>query len=289
MKVTGFTIIRNAVKYDFPVVEAIRSVLPICTDFIVAIGNSDDDTEALIKSIDSGKIKILHTIWDDTKRTGGVVLAEETDKAMRAVNADTDWCVYIQADEVMHEDYHQQILSAMRTHKDNPAVDGLLFRYLHFYGSYNYISVDPSAFKHEIRVIKNNRHIYSYRDAQGFRKGNDEKLRVVQLDALIYHYTKVNDPTLLQHKHRECSRYWHNDEWIEHRLSASSEYDFTGVMLVPFNGIHPQVMNERIASAGWPFYHDHRRNKFSLKKRLKMVVERLGFNISYRNYILVKK
>ncbi len=30
MKVVGFTIIRNAVKYDYPVVEAITSVMPLC-------------------------------------------------------------------------------------------------------------------------------------------------------------------------------------------------------------------------------------------------------------------
>ena len=44
MKVSGFTFIRNAIKFDYPVVEAIKSILPVCDDFFVAVGNSDDNT-----------------------------------------------------------------------------------------------------------------------------------------------------------------------------------------------------------------------------------------------------
>jgi hypothetical protein len=44
MKVAGFTFIRNAVKNDYPVVEAITSILSICDEFVVALGNSDDGT-----------------------------------------------------------------------------------------------------------------------------------------------------------------------------------------------------------------------------------------------------
>ena len=75
MKVTGFTFIRNAVKFDYPVTEAIRSILPLCNDFIVAVGNSDDDTETLIQSVDKQKIRIVKTSWDDSPemKKGGKV------------------------------------------------------------------------------------------------------------------------------------------------------------------------------------------------------------------------
>lgn len=49
MKVCGFTFIRNAEKYDFPIVEAITSILPICDKFVVAVGESEDNTRAIIK------------------------------------------------------------------------------------------------------------------------------------------------------------------------------------------------------------------------------------------------
>ena len=48
MKVTGFTFIRNAIRYDYPVKEAILSILPLCDEFVVAVGKSDDDTRSLI-------------------------------------------------------------------------------------------------------------------------------------------------------------------------------------------------------------------------------------------------
>jgi len=112
MKVSGFTVIRNAVKYDYPIVEAIQSILPLCDEVVVAVGNSDDDTLQLIQNIDP-KIRIIETIWDDTLREGGRVLAVETDKAFAAISSDSDWAFYIQGDEVIHENYHSTILAAM--------------------------------------------------------------------------------------------------------------------------------------------------------------------------------
>ncbi|MGZ3884446.1 MAG: glycosyltransferase family 2 protein, partial [Bacteroidia bacterium] len=85
MKVTGFTIIRNAVKYDYPVVEAIRSALPVCDEFLVSVGNSDDGTMELIRSINSPKLKIMESVWDDRLREGGKLLSVETNKAFDAI------------------------------------------------------------------------------------------------------------------------------------------------------------------------------------------------------------
>jgi glycosyltransferase involved in cell wall biosynthesis len=113
MKVSGFTIVRNALKYDYPIVEAISSILPICDEVIVAVGKSDDDTLNLIRSIDSSKIKIVETVWNDALREGGRVLADETNKALAACAKDSDWCFYIQGDEVIHEADHPAILDAM--------------------------------------------------------------------------------------------------------------------------------------------------------------------------------
>ena len=55
MKVSGFSFIKNALIYDFPIVEAIKSILPICDEFVVAVGESDDDTLELIAEYRSGK------------------------------------------------------------------------------------------------------------------------------------------------------------------------------------------------------------------------------------------
>ena len=35
MKVVGFTFIRNALTYDYPVLESIQSLLPLCDEMVV--------------------------------------------------------------------------------------------------------------------------------------------------------------------------------------------------------------------------------------------------------------
>jgi hypothetical protein len=53
-------------------------------------------------------------------------LADETNKAFRAITGNPDWCFYIQGDEVLHEKYHDVIREGMERWKDDPEVDGLL-------------------------------------------------------------------------------------------------------------------------------------------------------------------
>ena len=59
MTVSGFTFCRNAVKYDYPVVESIKSALPLCDEFIVNVGRCEDGTLELIRSIRDPRIKIV--------------------------------------------------------------------------------------------------------------------------------------------------------------------------------------------------------------------------------------
>jgi len=162
MRIVGFTFIKNALKYDYPIVEAIRSILPICDEVVVAVGKSEDDTLKLVASIHPEKVKIIETTWDENLRKGGHVLAEETNKAFDAIDSDADWCFYIQGDEVLHEQYSDVVKSAMFQHKDNLNVEGLLFKYRHFYGSYDYIGDSRKWYRQEIRIIRNDKSIRSY-------------------------------------------------------------------------------------------------------------------------------
>ena len=154
MKVCGFTFIRNAEKYDFPIVEAISSVLPICDHFVVAVGKSEDGTRKLIENIAPDKITIVDTLWDENLKTGGRVYADETNKAMDAVPEECDWCLYIQGDEVIHEKFLPEIKKAMTSNLDIREVEGLLFNYKHFYGTYDYVGDCRHWYRKEIRVIR---------------------------------------------------------------------------------------------------------------------------------------
>lgn len=286
MKVAGFTFIRNAIKYDYPVVEAITSVLPVCDEFIVAVGRSDDETLQLIKNINSPKIKIIETVWDDTLREGGQVLADETNKALKAVSADTTWAFYIQADECIHEKYLPAVKEAMLKWKDDRQVEGLLFNYLHFYGSYDYIGDSRKWYRKEIRIIRNNSGITSYRDAQGFRK-DGEKLKVKPIDAFVYHYGWVKPPQLQQAKLEVFNRLWHDEEWMKKNIKQANEFDYSQIdSLAQFKDTHPAVMLQRIKNKNWKFTFDHSRKKLSLKSRVLMLIEQtMGWRIGeYKNY-----
>jgi hypothetical protein len=290
MKVTGFSIIRNAVKYDYPIVEAIQSILPVCDEFVIGIGQSEDDTIALIESINSPKIKIIHTVWDDNLRTGGLVLSDETNKVFKAIGDDTDWCFYIQGDEVIHEQYHAAIRNGMQQHLADKRVDGLLFKYQHFYGSYDYVGSSTRWYPHEIRIIRNDKNIYSYKDAQGFRRGDDEKLRVKLLDACVYHYGWVKDPRAMQRKQENFHKMWHDDAWLESNVVKADAFDYAGDIdeLAKFTGTHPAVMQARINRINWQFDYDISYNKRSLKTKFKQFAEDvLGISMSYKNYKLI--
>lgn len=290
MKISGFSFIKNALKYDYPIVEAITSILPICDEFIVAVGKSEDETLELIRNIDPEKIKIVETEWDESLREGGRVLAVETDKAFKAISPDSDWAFYIQGDEVMHEKYLPVVKKAMEDFKEDSKVDGLLFNYLHFYGSYDYVGSADNWYPHEIRVIKNDPSIYSYKDAQGFRKGDNEKLRVKPIDAYMYHYGWVKDPRAMQKKQEDFNKLWHDDQWIEENIAKADEFDYLkGISsLYKFQDKHPEVMKNRIERINWKFDYDISFNKRSLKYRTKGFLKKyFGLDFSHNNYIKV--
>jgi hypothetical protein len=295
MKVSGFTFIRNAIKFDYPVVEAIKSILPVCDDFFVAVGNSDDKTLDIVQNIDKQKIKIIETVWDDSPemKKGGKVFACETDKAFNAIPADTDWAFYIQGDEVIHEKYLDTIYSSMKKWENDKTVDGLLFNYLHFYGSYDYVGISPKWYNHEIRIIRNDKTIYSFRDAQGFRKGNNEKLNVKPVEAYVYHYGWVKEPETMMKKAINANSFYQEKNILKQMKSKDSngrkEFDYSAIdALNSFTGTHPKVMEERIRRKNWSFEHDISFNKLSLRYRGKIFIKKyLGINTYYENYRLI--
>lgn len=291
MKVAGFTFIRNAIKNDYSIVEAIQSILPICDEFVVAVGRSDDETLSLVQGIDSPKIKIIETVWDDTLREGGRTFALETDKAYDAISKDTDWAFYIQGDECVHESYLPIIKQAMLDNLDKKEVEGLLLKYIHFYGSYDYYASSRRWYRNEIRVLKYDKDVRSYRDAQGFRK-SDRKIKVKQIDAFMYHYGWVKPTKGLKNKVHNFNQFYHDDHWIAEHLPQDLEFDYGNAdILEKFEGTHPAVMQKRIDAVNWKFSFDPTvlKKKTDLRRRVLQKIERLtGWRIGeYKNYKVV--
>lgn len=289
-RVVGFTFVRNAVLYDYPVLEAIQSILPVCDYFVVAVGRSEDETLDLVRSLNDPRLHIVETVWDETLRTGGRVLAEETNKAFDAIPTEYDWCFYIQADECVHEQDLPIIQDAMSRWLCDVQTEGLLFQYRHFYGSYDYIGVSRRWYRREVRIIRNDKRIRSWRDAQGFRI-NGRKLKVRLLDAYIYHYGWVKPPEAQQRKQRHFQRWWHSDEVVQRLVGNAPSYMYDDTEpLERFQGTHPAVIQPRIQALNWYFNVDPARARWPWKDRLSRWIERhTGWRPGeYKNYYLLR-
>ena len=291
MKVCGFTFIRNAEKFDFPVIEAIKSVLPVCDKFVVAVGKSEDETSQIIQNIAPEKMIIIDTVWDENLKKGGEVYAAETNKAFDQIPAEFDWCFYIQGDEVLHEKYIETIKKAMLDNLGNKNVEGLLFGFRHFYGTYDYVGDCRHWYRNEIRVIRNDKTIRSYRDAQGFRK-NGQKLNVLPVNAEIYHYGWVRHPRFMQQKIDSVKQFYEGISGqkaeqiaLEKEFNYGAEYD----ALARFEGTHPAVMQDRIQRLNWKMEVDLKKINMKFKYRFLYKIEKwFGVRLfEYRNYRII--
>jgi glycosyltransferase involved in cell wall biosynthesis len=298
MKISGFSYIRNGFTYGYPFLKSIQSILPICDEFVIAVGDSTDGTREAIVELGSPKIKIIDTIWDENLRRGGEIFAQQCNAAGDAITG--DWGFHIQADEVVHENDLEKIEGAMKRYLDDPRVEGLLFDFLNFYGSYDYIGSTRRWHRREIRIVRNNKHIRSYRDSQGFRlfdlsnnMGPDEtgrKLLVKRINACIYHYSYVRPPSLMQKKARYFNSFWHDDDWLKQNMPDENEFDYYEVdEVVPFTGTHPQAMREIILNHDPSFEVSNIRRNFTPREWLLHRIEKLtGYRIGeYKNYKII--
>jgi hypothetical protein len=292
MKISGFTIIRNAVMNDYPILEAIRSILPVVDEMLVLVGDSSDGTLGLIQSINDPKIKIHHSVWDTSLRAGGAVLAVETNKAFQLIDPSSDWAFYIQGDEAVHEQYHETIRNACLAFKDDSKVEGLLFKYLHFYGTFDYVGDSRKWYHREVRIIKNNKKIKAYKDAQGFRVGDEErKIAVKQIDAYIYHYGWVKSLEQMIQKQKYVSQFWVGEEQMQKVMESENFFNFSDFdSLAKFTGTHPSVMHERIENKNLHVDLNIQQKKFSFKDKLLYYFEKTtGIRpFDFKNYRVLR-
>lgn len=252
MKVSGFTVIRNGVLMGYPVLQSIKSILPLVDEMVIGVGQSEDQTKELILGINDPKIRIFDSHWDTAKTKGGLILSEKTNEALDQCK--NDWCFYIQADEVVHEADLPLIWKMMEKYEKDPRVQGLLFKYVHFYGSYHTVATSRKWYRNEVRVVRRSSGIRSHNDAQGFRV-NGEKPWVKPCGGRIFHYGWVKPPKMMGQKSKLLNRWWHGNK--RDGEFDNFEYD-RQYGLRPFEGSHPAVMRDLIASQDWAF--DHRRS-----------------------------
>jgi hypothetical protein len=240
MKISGCTIVRNAVKLQYPVIESICSILPICDEFIVNVGKSDDSTLSLIKSISSPKLKIVETVWDFTNKEK--VLSEQTNIAISHCTG--DWVFYLQTDEVVHEADLPLLKKYMEKCLNEPSIDALRFKWFHFYGSHYRYRIDKGWYQKQDRIIRNNRTIESYGDAFAFRRKDGKDLRTKNTGCFIYHYGWVFTPEAMAKRRINSGEIWGDDRGQEKK---TGRYEFGDLNRFPiYFGTHPSVMKNLV-------------------------------------------
>ena len=243
------------------------SILPLVDEFIIALGDSDEDdtTREEILSISSDKIKIIDTIWDIDKYPRGMEHAHQTDIAKSHCTG--DWLFYLQSDEVIHEKYLPVIKKRCEELLHNREVEGLLFNYMHFWGDYNHYQEGHCWYRKEIRIIRNDPEIHSWESAQSFRRipgfnglnyrqqEGTYKLKVAEVDAYVYHYGWVRPPGLMSNKIRAFRINHHGRDAIAKQDSVrlyDNHYDYGNLSAIPiFKGTHPAVMKDWIEKFNW--------------------------------------
>lgn len=297
MKISGFSFCRNASKLYYPVAESIRSILPVCDEFVVAVGKGDpdDNTREAIEGIGDPRVKIIDTEWTDREKLRGWIHSQQTNVALRECSG--DWLFYVQSDEVVHEDDLPVIKARCEELLDDKRVDGLLFRYLHFWGDYKHVHNSHAWYSREIRIVRNHAGIESFRTAQSFRRGFD-KLRVAEVDARVFHYGWVRPPSLMQAKNIEFAT-THFGRATAVKKHQPGSFSYGSLKDVPeFTGTHPAVMKERINSCDWgdQLQHDetspvmHRHNRFKYRV-LTWIEQKLLFGrvrLGARSYKLLR-
>jgi len=294
MKISGFSYVRNGFDYGVPFLEAYQSILPVCDEFVVTVGEGNDGTREAIQKLNDPKIRIIDTVWDMSLRANGKIFAQQTNMALDAITG--DWAFHIQADEVIHENDIYKIKEAVERNDNDKRVEGFILPFIHFWGGYDHIRTSRRVHKNEVRLFRNGLGVRSYRDSLGFRKYKDfkayandtekgEKLRVKKIDAPIYHYTEVRGPGAKTKKAAAIGAFYEKNDG---KPVQKEEYGYD--RLEKFTGTHPRLMSEKVKAQDWEYVFNPKKAVWRTKDRIMQPIEDiLGFKIGeYKNYKLIK-
>lgn len=242
----GFTILRNGVKYDYSFKESFTSLSNLVKETYVALDAGEDSSLEEVSKLE--KMKIVPTVWDMNLKKG-LVLSVETNKALEALRKDhgaddNAWGIYLQADEVLHEEDYELLIKDIET-ANATGCDVVSFRYLHFWQTHHHIVLSKKWYPHEIRAVKLKSNVESWGDAQGFRNYSKKFFT----EARIYHYGHTRDQTSYKNKMRDMGKMYHEDQDLEARLQKGLD-DAKKIQCALYFGTHPKVMKDRIFKMG---------------------------------------
>ncbi len=286
---SGFTLIKNATVREYPVEAVLRTLRRVCDEVVVNVGASEDDTLERVRAASGDDVRLLRREWPDEFDNHLKELSAESNRALEA--CEHDWALYLQADELLHEEEVPPLRRALARADADDRVEGLLFDYLHFHGSPDWVLEGRRRYRREVRVVRRSAGVRSVRDAQGFRVGGPDgrKPRVIRSGARIFHYGYVKSREGLDRKRRLWMR-WFGEEPDEDR--GLTLYRYRG--LRRFEGEHPEAVRPWLEERSFAFDPEEAepppRDLRTLKVRISDAVERwTGHRLfEHRNYRLIR-
>ncbi|MBC8371854.1 MAG: glycosyltransferase family 2 protein [Planctomycetes bacterium] len=117
MLVSGLSVIKNGIRLGYPFLESIRSAISICEEFVVVVDPGEDDTLEMLREMQRSepKLKLIETEWSAKVNPQKCVLAQQTNIGLHQCKG--DWVLYLQANEVLHEDDLGNLQSLMKNIK----------------------------------------------------------------------------------------------------------------------------------------------------------------------------
>jgi hypothetical protein len=285
MKVSAFTFVKNGQILGYPFIQSIKSILPIVDEFIINIGESEDSTLDLIQEIESKKIRIIQSQWNDEMRVRGYVYGQQ--KMIAQFNCTGDWVFYIEADEIYHEKDLDLIKKSMETYLLDPKVEALVFNFKHFYGNANSFLDSPGWYRTEARIIKNSIRTYApdglfWLVLDSNKKGRYPRAKNIGINC--YHYGWVRSELEMNLKSKNVNKYWNKDP---------NKIDYSQIdqsIIKEFNGSHPKIIKDWLPKENGLYRADpkYRLTLKQKKHRLMIKLEKFsGLDLSKKHYKLV--
>lgn len=287
MKISACTFLRNAELLGYPFQESIHSILPLVDEFVIAVGNSDDNTLHLLRAINHPKIKILETQWNENMTTRGYVYGQQKMIAQFACSG--DWIFYLEGDEVLHENDIATIRHDMEIHLNNPNVEALVFDYLHFYGNANTYLWSPGWYRREARAIKASVRSYAPDGLYWVvltKNKHGRYPKAAYSKATIYHYGWVRSQEQMDKKQQKIGKYWKKS------LPKINYKDMDHRIFKLFNGTHPAVMHQWLPIEQGLFRtnKDYKPSAKQQKHWWMLKIEKLlGLELSKKHYTVIKQ
>jgi len=285
MKVSAFTFIKNGQILGYPFIQSIQSILPIVDEFVINVGQSEDDTLTLIQSINDPKIRIIQSIWNDNMHDRGYVYGQQ--KMIAQFNCTGDWAFYIEGDEVYHEDDLDKIKASMQMHVDDLEVEALIFDFYHFYGNANSYLDSPGWYRSEARIIKNSVRSYApdglfWLVLDSNKKGRYPKAK--HTGAHCYHYGWVRSEEQMNLKSKKVQKYWGGEP-------AKIDYSQMDQSIIKgFSGIHPKIVKDWLPKDRGIYQADpnYESTKKQKKHRLMLKLEKwFNLELSKKHYYTI--